>query len=53
MTGSNLKNYSCKMGKLADDDLEVVAGQRDKLLGLIQKHYGLAKESADEQLKTW
>ena len=35
-----------KWGKLTDDDLEVAAGNRDKLVGLLQERYGLAKDSA-------
>ena len=40
-------------GKLTDDDLAVIAGQRDQLVGKIQERYGIAKEEADEQVKTW
>ena len=40
-------------GKLTDDDLAVIAGQRDQLLGKIQERYGIAKEEADKQVKTW
>lgn len=32
--------------KLTDDDLEAVAGDRDKLLGKIQERYGYEKERA-------
>lgn len=39
-----------KWGKLTDDELEVVAGQRDQLLGLIQKRYGVAKNEAERQI---
>ena len=42
-----------KWGKLTDDDLDVVAGRRDQLVGHIQKRYGIAKEVADAELKTW
>jgi uncharacterized protein YjbJ (UPF0337 family) len=38
-----------KWGKLTDDDLEVIAGNRDQLVGRIQERYGLAKEVAQEQ----
>src|ERR1700732_4284673 len=34
-------------GKLTDDDLTVIAGQRDQLVGKIQERYGIAKEEAD------
>jgi uncharacterized protein YjbJ (UPF0337 family) len=44
-------------GKLTDDDLDVVAGQRDQLVGRLQQRYGYAKEEAerrlDQVLKTW
>lgn len=42
-----------KWGKLTEDDLEVVAGKRDKLSGLLQERYGLAKDAAEQQLKDW
>ena len=38
-----------KWGKLTDDDLDVIAGRRDQLVGRIQERYGLAKEVAQEQ----
>lgn len=40
-------------GKLTDDDLTVIAGQRDQLVGKIQERYGIAKQEADKQVKTW
>jgi uncharacterized protein YjbJ (UPF0337 family) len=39
-------------GKLTDDDLTVIVGQRDQLVGSIQERYGIAKEEADKQVKT-
>ena len=38
-------------GKLTDDDLDVIAGRRDALLGKIQETYGIAKEEADRQVR--
>ncbi|HKQ86145.1 MAG TPA: CsbD family protein [Candidatus Acidoferrales bacterium] len=38
-----------KWGKLTDDDLDVIAGNRDQLVGRIQERYGIAKEAAQEQ----
>jgi uncharacterized protein YjbJ (UPF0337 family) len=38
-----------KWGKLTDDDLEMIAGQRDQLIGRIQERYGVAKEEAQKQ----
>jgi uncharacterized protein YjbJ (UPF0337 family) len=40
-------------GKLTDDDLAIIAGQRDQLVGKIQERYGIAKEEADKRVKTW
>nr|MBP7915602.1 CsbD family protein [Vitreoscilla sp.] len=34
-------------GKLTEDDLDVVAGRREQLAGLIQERYGVAKEEAE------
>jgi uncharacterized protein YjbJ (UPF0337 family) len=42
-----------KWGKLTDDDLTQIAGNRDRLVGKIQERYGIAKEVADEQVKMW
>ena len=40
-------------GKLTDDDLDVIAGRRDQLLGRIQQRHGLAKDEAERQVHTW
>jgi len=40
-------------GKLTDDDLDVIAGRRDQLLGRIQQRHGLAKDEADRQVSRW
>ncbi|MGE0440128.1 MAG: CsbD family protein [Gemmatimonadales bacterium] len=37
-------------GKLTDDDLDVVAGRRDQLVGLIQRKYGFAKEQVEREV---
>lgn len=42
-----------KWGKLTDDDLTVIAGNRDKLVGKIQERYGIAKEKAEQELSEW
>ena len=39
-----------KFGKLTDDDLTMIAGKRDQLVGALQKRYGIAKERAEETL---
>jgi uncharacterized protein YjbJ (UPF0337 family) len=40
-------------GELTDDDLAVVAGRRDMLAGKLQERYGLAKETAEQQIAAW
>jgi len=42
-----------KWGKLTDDDLDVIAGKRDKLVGKLQQCYGIAKEEAEKQTDRW
>jgi uncharacterized protein YjbJ (UPF0337 family) len=38
-----------KWGRLSDQDLDVIAGKRDQLLGLLQERYGIAREEAQRQ----
>lgn len=40
-------------GKLTDDDLQVVEGNRDQLAGKIQERYGVGKEEAQRQIDDW
>jgi uncharacterized protein YjbJ (UPF0337 family) len=40
-------------GKLTDDDLDVIAGQRDKLIGKLQERYRYAKEEAQRKADEW
>jgi uncharacterized protein YjbJ (UPF0337 family) len=42
-----------KWGKLTDDDLEVIAGKRDQLVGRLQQRYGYSKEEADREIDSW
>ncbi len=42
-----------KWGKLTDDDLDVIAGERERLVGKIQERYGIAKEEAEKQVAGW
>jgi uncharacterized protein YjbJ (UPF0337 family) len=39
-----------RWGKLTDDDLTTIAGERDKLTGRLQELYGLTKEEAQRQV---
>ncbi len=47
--GEALKQW----GKLTNDQLDEVEGNREKLMGHIQKNYGIAKEEADKQINAW
>lgn len=40
-------------GKLTDDQLDVIEGRRDLLLGKLQEAYGLSAEEADRQVRVW
>lgn len=51
----NWKQFKGKVkeewGKLTDDDLDVIAGQRDQLAGRLQERYGIKKGEAEKQIK--
>ena len=40
-------------GKLTEDDLDVIAGKRDQLLGRIQERHGIAKDEAERQVEAF
>ena len=40
-------------GSLTDDDLDVIAGRRDQLLGRIQQRHGLARGRGRRQVSDW
>jgi uncharacterized protein YjbJ (UPF0337 family) len=40
-------------GKLTDDDLDVIAGRREELIGRIQNAYGMARDEAEKQVTAW
>lgn len=40
-------------GKLTDDDLTAIKGDRDVLLGKIQEHYGRSREDAMKDVDRW
>ena len=40
-------------GKLTDDDLDVINGQQESLVGKLQERYGIAKEEAQKQADQW
>jgi uncharacterized protein YjbJ (UPF0337 family) len=37
-------------GKLTDDDLTQIGGERDKLVGRLEELYGISKEEAERQV---
>jgi len=41
-----------KWGKLTDDEVEVVAGKRDQLIGEVQDRYGVTKDEAEKKFKS-
>lgn len=38
-----------RWGKLTDDDVDIINGQNDQLVGTIQERYGIAKAEAQRQ----
>jgi uncharacterized protein YjbJ (UPF0337 family) len=42
-----------RWGKLTDDDLELIKGQKDQLVGTIQERYGIQKDEAQRQVEEW
>jgi uncharacterized protein YjbJ (UPF0337 family) len=42
-----------KWGKLTDDDLTQIKGDRDVLLGKIQEHYGRTRDEAMKDVDMW
>jgi len=42
-----------QFGKLTDDDFEMIAGQREKLIGKLQERYGYAREEAQKRADEW
>ena len=42
-----------KWGKLTDDDLTAINGQRDQLEGRLQQRYGYAKDQTKKEIDSW
>jgi uncharacterized protein YjbJ (UPF0337 family) len=40
-------------GKLTDDDLDVIDGEREKLVGKLQEKYGYSKDKAETEYNNW
>ena len=39
-----------KWAKLTDDDVKLIAGKKDKLVGALKERYGHAKEAAEKEI---
>ena len=39
-----------KWGKFTDDDMKVLSGKKEQLVGLVQERYGIAKDEAERQV---
>ena len=40
-------------GKLTDDDITLIDGKREELLGRLQERYGYQKEQAEKEIDSW
>lgn len=40
-------------GKLTDDELQQIDGDREALIGKIQEKYGVAREEAEKEIDDW
>ena len=40
-------------GKLTDDDLDVIDGKRDQMVGKLQERHGINKDEAEKQVDAW
>lgn len=53
----NWKQFKGKVkeqwGKLTDDDLDVIDGKRDQLVGKVQERFGVAQDEAEKQVSDW
>ncbi|MFP4069321.1 MAG: CsbD family protein [Opitutales bacterium] len=49
MSGSAKERW----GKLTDDELLRIDGEKDRLIGTIQEKYGLARDDAEKQVDEW
>jgi uncharacterized protein YjbJ (UPF0337 family) len=53
----NWKQFTGKVqqqwAKLTDDDLKMVQGKREELIGRIQERYGYAKDQASREVDEW
>lgn len=46
-------NVKAQWGKLTDDDIQQINGNREVLEGKLQERYGIAKDEVKKQVDTW
>jgi uncharacterized protein YjbJ (UPF0337 family) len=42
-----------KWAKLTDDELEMIGGKKDVLIGKLQERYGMARQEAEREADLW
>jgi uncharacterized protein YjbJ (UPF0337 family) len=42
-----------RWGRFTDDDLALIKGDRDVLMGKIQEYYGRSREQAEKDIEDW
>jgi uncharacterized protein YjbJ (UPF0337 family) len=42
-----------RWGRLTDDDLDIIDGRRERLVGRLQVRYGMAAEQAERAVDDW
>ena len=42
-----------KWGELTDDDLDIVKGMKDQLVGKLQERKGIARDKAETEVNEW
>ena len=42
-----------KWGEITDDEADKADGDREKMVGLVQKKYGVARDEAERQVDEW
>lgn len=38
-------------GRLTDDEIDEINGERERLIGLVQERYGMAREEAEREVE--
>jgi uncharacterized protein YjbJ (UPF0337 family) len=42
-----------KWGKLTNDDIDQIEGERERLVGKLRERYGLEREKAEREVDDW